>query len=172
MTRVDDGTRGTGRRASFEVRPVTYACGGGGPLDAVEVWIGGTSLAALTSPGVDEPLDAPMALADVFGQGGALWLGGPPVDPDFVRKGRTAVLTCSCGTFGCGGVRARITFTDDDVTWDDFRAVGGRAIDLAYTFARTTYEAAIIAVRPGDRPGAPPAEPTVIRRSGGRRRRR
>ncbi len=41
------------------------------------------------------------------------WLGAP--DPDLTERGRAAVLTCTCGCFGCGGAAARITVDDRTV---------------------------------------------------------
>ena len=53
-----------------------------------------------------------------------LWSGS--FDPSsyngrLYEDGRVAVQTCSCGELGCGGVVARIQFSDETVTWDDFR---------------------------------------------------
>ena len=53
-----------------------------------------------------------------------LWSGS--FDPStyhgpLYQDGRAAVLTCECGELGCGGVVARIEFSNETVTWGDFR---------------------------------------------------
>jgi len=48
---------------------------------------------------------------------GALRWGGRHV----CRNGRVPLLGCSCGEWGCWPLLARITATDEHVTWSDFR---------------------------------------------------
>ena len=57
----------------------------------------------------------------------SLWgsSSGPPArrgerrEPWVAPDGRVAVLTCTCGDFGCGGIAARITSEGEVVTWSD-----------------------------------------------------
>ena len=68
------------------------------------------------------------------------WLGAP--DPYYDEDGRAAVLTCSCGIFGCGGVTAQIELQSYYVSWSDFHgANGGDVIPLReFRFLRHAYE--------------------------------
>jgi hypothetical protein len=53
-----------------------------------------------------------------------LWSGAfdpSTYDGELYEDGHAAVLTCSCGQLGCGGVIARIEFSNETVTWSDFR---------------------------------------------------
>ena len=47
------------------------------------------------------------------------WLGAP--EPSLTERGRAAVLTCTCGCYGCGGAAALVAFEDETVTWSEFR---------------------------------------------------
>jgi hypothetical protein len=96
---------------------------------------------------LDEWLDptgwvAFLALDDVAPPSGH-WLGEPL--PRLTEGGRAAVLTCTCGFFGCGGVAATITIGPEIVTWSHLADVGsGAELPLpAYEFDRTGYEAAL-----------------------------
>jgi hypothetical protein len=74
------------------------------------------------------------------------WLGSPR--PDLAERGRTAVLTCTCGCYGCGGAAARVTIEGEIVTWSDFRQANSDTVIPIGPFqlARSTYEAAIRAL--------------------------
>ncbi|MDQ3954650.1 MAG: hypothetical protein M3285_03765 [Actinomycetota bacterium] len=63
--------------------------------------------------------------------GGRMWRGSPSQRfappsmhwlrrPLYGRGGRTAVFTCSCGVFGCGGIACEIHLGQDTITWRDF----------------------------------------------------
>jgi hypothetical protein len=63
-----------------------------------------------------------------------------------VQGGRVAVLTCTCGGFGCGGATACIAFEADTVTWRDFHEVSHarNRIEIGpFAFARDQYETAL-----------------------------
>lgn len=71
------------------------------------------------------------------------WLGEPHPRYSF-EGGEVAVLTCSCGDFGCGGVTAEIEFTAHAVNWRNFREANGDPIPTTgYRFIRQHYEDAI-----------------------------
>ena len=74
------------------------------------------------------------------------WLGEP--GEWLEEQGLAAVLTCSCGMFGCGGVAARIALEHDTVTWSEFRfANAGPVVPIGpFTFDPAAYEAAIAAL--------------------------
>jgi hypothetical protein len=65
------------------------------------------------------------------------------------EDGKAAVLTCSCGDFGCGGVSARITIDAETVTWSDFQEANSPKVIplLAFRFSRSAYEAALSDLR-------------------------
>ncbi len=74
------------------------------------------------------------------------WLGSPN-DPDLVVGDHAAVLTCSCGAFGCGGTAARITMTEHTVTWSDFVDPWGNPDAVGtFRFERVRYEGEIEAL--------------------------
>jgi hypothetical protein len=52
---------------------------------------------------------------DLAGQ----FLGGQGT-PMFTGSEKTALLGCGCGDVGCSPLMARITVTDETVTWEDF----------------------------------------------------
>jgi hypothetical protein len=72
------------------------------------------------------------------------WLGRPLAR--FDESGRTAVLTCNCGVFGCGGFTATIAATDEAVTWSEFHhANWGPTVSLGpFEFDRDQYEKALV----------------------------
>jgi hypothetical protein len=86
-----------------------------------------------------------LALEDV-GRPSRHWLGAP--DPALTERGRAAVLTCTCGCYGCGGAAAYVTIDDETVIWSDFReANSDTVIPIGpFRFDRRAYEAAIAAL--------------------------
>lgn len=114
----------------------------------IEVLIDGVKLTSLWQEATKEERPALSAL-DAFADL-AMW--GPDwtnVHPDgtfrSVREGYSPVLTCSCTVFDCGGVCARITFTETMVIWEDFRPARPRvsAPPLGpFSFDRHQYEEA------------------------------
>jgi hypothetical protein len=74
------------------------------------------------------------------------WFGAPN-DPDLVVNDHVAVLTCSCGAFGCGGTAARIAMTEHTVTWSDFVDPWGTSEPVgSFRFERVRYEREIKAL--------------------------
>ena len=71
------------------------------------------------------------------------WMGRP--FEHHTEAGRTGLLTCTCNTFGCGGITARIKVEPDRVTWSEFHSANyGAPIPLrTYEFDRVQYEAAL-----------------------------
>lgn len=86
-----------------------------------EIYIDGVPLLALIDPsGADQserliplPSDDPRTSIEQLRE---LLCAPLPAD----RRGRAWLLYCQCGDPGCGGLSARITFTDETVTWSDF----------------------------------------------------
>ena len=74
------------------------------------------------------------------------WLGAP--DPS--EGGLALIYDCECGEWECGGVLARITVTDDEVVWSDFRGPrGGREYRVGLLrFDRQQYERALRQLSP------------------------
>jgi hypothetical protein len=66
-------------------------------------------------------------------------------DPVLGTGGRTGVLGCTCGDFGCGPLTVEVTVTDAKVTWSDLRGTPGDGDPGAgrFVFARRQYEAAL-----------------------------
>jgi hypothetical protein len=61
------------------------------------------------------------------------------------EDGRVAVLTCGCGELMCGGVVARIEFTDETVTWREFvhaNYLTPQNLD-SFVFSRDQYDQAL-----------------------------
>ncbi|HKH23013.1 MAG TPA: hypothetical protein VKA88_05280 [Solirubrobacterales bacterium] len=60
---------------------------------------------------------------------------------------RTQLLGCGCGEVGCSPLLARITVTDDTVTWQDFEQPQREDWDYSdlgpFTFDRAQYERAL-----------------------------
>lgn len=76
----------------------------------------------------------------------ALLLGRWSGDGDEAFEGRTALLGCTCTVIGCSPLVARITLTDETVTWSEFSRYRGPHFDyepLELQFERSAYEAAI-----------------------------
>ncbi|MDX6606512.1 MAG: hypothetical protein QOD14_1052 [Solirubrobacterales bacterium] len=71
---------------------------------------------------------------------------GTAISPD--AKGKTALLSCDCGEVGCSPLLARVTVTEDTVTWDDFEQPTRPDWDYddfgPFTFARSDYEQALL----------------------------
>jgi hypothetical protein len=68
------------------------------------------------------------------------------------EDGRVAVLTCGCGELMCGGVVARIDFTDETVTWSDFvhaNYLTPQNLD-SFVFSRDQYDQALAEVQAHD----------------------
>jgi hypothetical protein len=83
---------------------------------------------------------------DLAGQ----FLGGRGT-PMFDGSGeKTALLGCGCGEVGCSPLMARVTVTDDNVTWDDFEQPTRPDRDYEgfgpFTFDRAQYERALMAI--------------------------
>jgi hypothetical protein len=82
---------------------------------------------------------------DLAGQ----FLGGQGT-PMFDDEGKTALLGCGCGEVGCSPLMARITVTDETVTWDDFEQPTRPSWDYddfgPFTFDRAQYERALMAI--------------------------
>jgi hypothetical protein len=75
------------------------------------------------------------------------WLGGPK-DSELMVRGHAAVLTCSCGIFGCGGTAARITVGPETVTWSDFVDPWLHPDPVGtFTFDRAAYERELSSLR-------------------------
>src|SRR5262249_41479624 len=78
---------------------------------AITVEIDGRSLASIVlGASAGEASGEPLAPADVLWPGRELWLGHPRDKMSGLGVGdeQVAVLVCACGSFGCGGVGARI----------------------------------------------------------------
>jgi hypothetical protein len=62
-------------------------------------------------------------------------------------EGKVQLLGCGCGEVGCSPLLARITVTDDTVTWDEFEQPQRPDWDYQalgpFTFERTQYERAL-----------------------------
>ncbi|WP_254878646.1 hypothetical protein [Streptomyces sp. NA04227] len=85
------------------------------------------------------------------------FLGDPGPEFADAATGRTPVLGCSCGVWGCWPLVAVITATPHTVTWSSFRqpfrAEWGELALGPYVFDRTAYESALAApVRLGEDP--------------------
>ena len=83
---------------------------------------------------------------DLAGQ----FLGGQGT-PMFEGGGeQTALLGCGCGEVGCSPLMARITVTDQTVTWDDFEQPTRPDWDYKgfgpFSFDRAQYERALMAI--------------------------
>jgi hypothetical protein len=83
---------------------------------------------------------------DLAGQ----FLGGQGT-PMFEGDGeRTALLGCGCGEVGCSPLMARITVTDQTVTWDDFEQPTRPDWNYEgfgpFSFDRAQYERALMAI--------------------------
>jgi len=63
---------------------------------------------------------------------------------------KTALLGCGCGEVGCSPLMARVTVTDDTVTWDEFEQPTRPEWDYQgfgpFTFDRAQYERALMAI--------------------------
>lgn len=70
-------------------------------------------------------------------------------DGEFREDSRVAVLTCGCGELMCGGVVARIEFTNETVTWRDFRHANYLTPQGlgSFVFTRAQYDQALAAAR-------------------------
>jgi hypothetical protein len=63
---------------------------------------------------------------------------------------KVQLLGCGCGEIGCSPLLARVTVTDDTVTWDDFEQPTRPEWDYddlgPFTFERSQYERALFAL--------------------------
>jgi hypothetical protein len=115
----------------------------------VAVMINGVDLRTLVvdalrkkRPGVDFWFDSDALCLDLrdVAPPSRHWLGVPS-DSELVVDDYVAVLTCSCGAFGCGGTAAHIVVGDDVVTWSDFVDPWCTPEDVGtFRFDRTQYE--------------------------------
>ncbi|WP_328292612.1 hypothetical protein OG218_07660 [Kineococcus sp. NBC_00420] len=66
-------------------------------------------------------------------------------EPVLGAGGRTGILGCTCGDFGCGPLTAEVTVTDAKVTWSEFRGTpdDGDLGAVRFVFARRQYESAL-----------------------------
>lgn len=114
-----------------------------------EIYIDGLPLLALIEPSeADDPhRRVPVPWSDhsemPLEQLRQLLGGSLPAD----RNGRPWLLYCQCGDPGCGGLSARISITDNTVTWSDFGwdDIFGSPrepveIDRTFVFERAEYE--------------------------------
>jgi hypothetical protein len=83
---------------------------------------------------------------DLAGQ----FLGGQGTPMFEDDEGKTALLGCGCGEVGCSPLMARITVSDDTVTWSDFEQPTRPEWDYdgfgPFTFERGQYERALMAI--------------------------
>jgi hypothetical protein len=83
---------------------------------------------------------------DLAGQ----FLGGQGTAMFERTEEKTALLGCGCGEVGCSPLMARVTVTDDTVTWDEFEQPTRPAWDYddlgPFTFDRAQYERALMAI--------------------------
>jgi hypothetical protein len=83
---------------------------------------------------------------DLAGQ----FLGGQGTPMFEESNGKTALLGCGCGEVGCSPLMAKITVTDDVVTWDEFEQP--TRSDWRYDgfgpfrFERAQYERALMSI--------------------------
>jgi hypothetical protein len=75
------------------------------------------------------------------------WFGSPST-PWSNDDGRIAVLNCTCGDLGCGGVVARIAVDGESVTWSEFsNPRSSTFLPLGpFRFDRSEYSEAVSAV--------------------------
>jgi hypothetical protein len=63
---------------------------------------------------------------------------------------KTALLSCDCGDVGCSPLLARVTVTEDTVTWDEFEQPTRPDWDYEgfgpFTFSRSQYESALFEI--------------------------
>ena len=107
--------------STIEFRPVDSALATGG--QTVQVLIDGKSLEGRYN-GAKGKWTSSSPLCAWPAQDGItpleLWSSSVDSSSDLdwlCEEGRIAVLTCSCGEIGCGGVLADIEFTHETVTW-------------------------------------------------------
>jgi hypothetical protein len=77
------------------------------------------------------------------------FLGNPGTSLSPGPEDKTALLSCDCGEVGCSPLLARVTVTDDTVTWDEFEQPTRPDWDYEgfdFTFARSDYEQALLAM--------------------------
>jgi hypothetical protein len=83
---------------------------------------------------------------DLAGQ----FLGGQGTPMYEGEDERTALLGCGCGEVGCSPLMARITVTDETVTWEDFEQPTRPDWDYQgfgpFRFDRVQYERALMAI--------------------------
>jgi hypothetical protein len=83
---------------------------------------------------------------DLAGQ----FLGGQGTPMFEDSEGKTALLGCGCGEVGCSPLMARITVTDDTVTWEDFEQPTRPDWEYdafgPFIFDRSQYERALMAI--------------------------
>jgi 2-polyprenyl-3-methyl-5-hydroxy-6-metoxy-1,4-benzoquinol methylase len=71
------------------------------------------------------------------------WLGRT-TSRAWTHGGRTAILTCGCMDFGCGGIAARISASRDEVVWSDISHPFVQTGSLGtFRFDRQQYEGAV-----------------------------
>jgi hypothetical protein len=80
------------------------------------------------------------------------FLGNPGTSLSPGPQEKTALLSCDCGEVGCSPLLARVTVSDDTVTWDEFEQPTRPDWDYdgfgPFTFARAEYEQALLAMFP------------------------
>jgi hypothetical protein len=112
-------------RIEFRRGTTTPAWGAGNDVSTVDVLIDGACLKTLwqEATGTDHQSLLAHGLSNDLEMWGPYSTGATDSYRRDVPSGFVPVLTCSCTTFGCGGVYARITFTPTTATWRDFRRV-------------------------------------------------
>jgi hypothetical protein len=83
---------------------------------------------------------------DLAGQ----FLGGRGTPMFSGSEDKTALLGCGCGEVGCSPLMARVTVTEDTITWADFEQPTRPEWDYdgfgPFTFDRGQYERALMAI--------------------------
>ena len=124
------------------------SCGDGSTFPSARVLINGVELTQLwdQATGAGDAGEMLALMAVDAGEDFGIWGPHPPsLNRVFeVPDGFVPVVTCSCGTFGCGGGYGRVTFRADTVVWHDFRrATYDHPVPVGYfTFDREQYEEA------------------------------
>ena len=82
------------------------------------------------------------------------WLGRPL----YGGRGRTALFTCSCGVFSCGGISCEIRVGQETVTWRDFveQPSEKSSAPVSFEFDRGQYEGELDKLTYGRQGGSDP----------------
>jgi hypothetical protein len=130
-------------------------------LSQIEIKVNGTAL-----PELARGAELPMARADDEEELAGTYVG---LVPGYIRidlasqflggsgtalspgpQGKTALLSCECGEVGCSPLLARVTVTEDAVTWDEFEQPTRPDWDYdgfgPFSFSRSDYEQALLGI--------------------------